>query len=153
MKEIICKKGEKVIVSDCDYPLLSQFKWTVVNEKGYLYAKPRMSGAKMHRIIMGTSFDPKIFIDHKDGNGLNNQRSNLRTCTNMENVQNQRKRKNNTTGYKGVYKNMRGKYEVRCTSNGKTKYGGCYTSAMEAASVYDKLSIEMHGEFSRPNHV
>src|ERR1035437_7898875 len=104
MKEIICKHGAKVLVDDQDYPLLSQFKWKVItNHQGYKYAEVTGHIA-IHRGIMGVMGKPALWVDHIDGNGLNNQRTKLRTCTRFENKSNQKVRNNNTSGYKGVHK-------------------------------------------------
>ena len=141
------------MVDDEDYPLLSQFKWRMVDEKGYKYVVSGNGKCKIHRVIMGTSFNPEMFIDHIDGDGMNNQRLNLRKCISSENLSNQRIRKNNTTGAKGVWINKKGKYEVRCTKNGRTQYGGCFITLKEAKIKYNKISKILHGEFSKPNWV
>jgi len=138
------------MVDDCDYPLLSQFKWRVTNERGYKYAIYGKS--KMHRVIMGTSFNKSIVVDHIDGNGLNNQRSNLRICTNNQNKLNQIKRNNNTSGFKGVHQLKKsGRYQAYCSVNNIRYYAGTYDTAKEAAIAYNIIAKKLHGEFSNPN--
>lgn len=60
-------------------------------------------GIRMHRFILGIA-DPRVQVDHDDRDGLNNQRYNLRTCTNAQNQVNKPKvRLSDTSRYKGVY--------------------------------------------------
>lgn len=150
MKIIYAKGGEKILIDDCDYPLLSQFNWRVSNEHGHKYAI--FSNNKMHRVIMGVVKTPEILVDHRDGNGLNNTRSNLRKCTNNQNIMNQQIRSNNTSGYKGVY--FQKKYRTYCSnimSNGKKYHIGSFKTLIEAAIAYNKYATELHGEFARLN--
>ena len=93
-------------------------------------------------------------IDHKDGNGLNNQKSNLRLITHTQNCMNRDKNKNNTSGYKGVHwhKNYK-KWGVQIRVNGKCKSLGYYDTKKEAAQVYNEGVKKYFGEVAKTNEI
>ncbi len=104
----------------------------------------------MHMAILGGKRNKEI--DHRDGNGLNNQRSNLRFCTHAENMRNRNIQKNNTSGYKGVSwnKNAR-KWQAVIKYNGTHIYLGLFFCLVSAARTYDGKARELYGEFARLN--
>ena len=105
----------------------------------------------MHREILGIT-DPKINVDHLDGDGLNNQRSNLRVCTDSQNGANRGKQKNNKSGYKGVHWNKKTKkWAAQIQYHKKVLNLGYYSDIIEAAKAYDKKALELFGEFARLN--
>src|ERR1044072_6370465 len=94
----------KVMVDSEDYDRLKPIKWYINHKTGYVYGYITSSHRPyIHRFILGLS-EPKPYVDHKDGNPLNCQRSNLRYCTDTQNVHNQNKRKigEYTSKFKGV---------------------------------------------------
>jgi len=102
----------------------------------------------MHRVIVNAPKDK--FVDHRNGNPLDNQKHNLRLCSNAENGRNRGKNKNNTTGYCGVIKNGK-KYQAAIKIGGKRLCFGSYHTPEEAARAYDVGAIKYHGEFARLN--
>lgn len=121
--------------------------------KQKLYAQARVKigdkwrGVLMHRFILGSL--PGTKVDHKDGNGLNNSRSNLRYATAAQNQHNSGPRRGR---YKGVsWHRQARKWVVHIGSNGKRFYLGLFESEEEAARAYDVKCRELHGEFARPN--
>jgi hypothetical protein len=105
---------------------------------------------KMHRLILGIA-DPKLDVDHRDGDGLNNCRSNLRVATRQQNGSNQRKRANSNT-YKGVcFDKSRNRWLAGIKVNYKRINLGRFESEIEAAQMYDVAAKELHGEFARLN--
>jgi hypothetical protein len=104
---------------------------------------------------MGVIDDPTVEVDHRDGNGLNNRRrSNLRVCSHSQNGANQKKHKNNTSGFKGVvlYKDNRSRpWCARIKVEGRHIYLGYFATPDEAAKAYDAAAIRLHGEFARTN--
>lgn len=99
----------------------------------------------MHNFIIGIKG-----IDHKDRNGLNNQRDNLRKATHTQNMWNVRKF--NKCGYKGI-KKIGDKYAARITINKNRIYLGIFNSSIEAAACYDRHALKNFGEFACINGV
>ena len=98
---------------------------------------------------------PTIKVDHKDHNGLNNQKYNLRRATNAQNAYNVRLYSSNTSGYKGVsaHRNlsMPVQWKAQARLNGKNIYLGLFPTAKKAALAYDAKARELFGEFAHTN--
>lgn len=149
-------------VDDQDYELVKSFHWMASSgskrDKNFLYActsgggRNKKTSVKMHRLIM--SVPHGMVVDHIDGDGLNNRRSNLRVCTRSENSRNQRKSSNNTTGFKGVYWLPRdNRFLAKLFVNGKSKQVGSFMTAIEAAKAYNEAAKKYYGEFANLNEV
>jgi hypothetical protein len=159
-KELPLSQGRVAIVDDEDYEYLSQWKWCYNNgyaSRGLTAAEKRESGRKsgkvlMHREIMG---HPKgMMIDHINGNGVNNQRSNLRICSTEENAKNQRIQRNNTSGFKGVSWIKRDKkWRAVIYYNGKLRILGTFQIKEEAADAYDRAACELYRDYALPNFI
>lgn len=159
----LSKKGKKnagkyyAQVDDADYDFLMQWDWAYlkIGNNEYATRQGKEGEARyvyMHRFILETK-DKNTQIDHRDGNGLNCQRSNMRESTLAQNRCNRRIHKNKASKYLGVFikdrKNIR--YYARLTKNGKGIYAGSFKTELEAAMAYDKKALELHGEFARLN--
>lgn len=120
----------------------------------FIYSEKRKrTRLKLHRVIMermtGASIPAELFVDHIDGNPLNNCRGNLRTCNRSQNNRNSKTRSHNTTGFKGVKFNKKtGRYGARITTNGKVNYLGAYDTPEEAHAAYVVAARELHGDFA-----
>lgn len=159
----LTKKGHYTKVSDEDYEWLNMYNWYLIdNHKGHQYTETqkytngKQTMHKMHRLIMNVT-DPKVYIDHKDGDGLNNQRENLRVATHGQNCANRNSTKNSISRYLGVFWIVTrrgdkewGTWRAACKSNGR-KYGYDYKTEQEAAIGYNELAKIHHGEFARLN--
>lgn len=154
----------EILVDDEDYEKLIPYSWGVLKCKtsDTLYVKARYVSKQqprkyysIHRFILGID-DPKIFVDHKDGNGLNNQKSNLRIATNRDNCRNRGKQKNNTTGFKGVtaikgtnsYKAI---LSIREGNKRRVVFSKQSTNIYEAAKMWNEAARKHHGEFAYQN--
>lgn len=155
------------MVDDEDFEVLNKYRWRLVDNKrnSTYYAKRvyRVGDRKLekkkevllHREILGLT-NPKELCDHKDGNGLNCQKSNIRKCNSYENNRNRAKKKNATSKYLGVHlhKNNNGKNKYWVASIlgkaiGRFKY--TESNEIEAAKLYDIKAKEYFGEFANPN--
>jgi len=164
MKKIKLTQGKFALVDDSDYEELLKYKWyysKIIQKrkhtKDYIYElavhkdKKGKTLFRMSRLLMG--FPPKsMMVDHIDHNTLNNQKSNLRLCTNKENQMNRGKNSNTVSPFKGIryYKRMNqwlGQIQVE----GKKLHLGCFKKAEDAAKAYDKAAIKYYGEFAQTN--
>jgi len=156
MREIPLTKGYIAIVDDEDYKLLMPFKWqAAVRKNGCVYASRDIVSVDgkskkllMHRVIMNATEGK--FVDHRNGDTLDNQKCNLRLCTKSQNGMNRGKQRNNTSGYCGVFE-QRGSFMARVKIDGENKYLGTYPTAIEAAYAYDIAAEKYHGEFAKLN--
>ena len=151
-KKIGLTRGMFAVVDDSDYDALVCQKWNAHRgPNGEFYAMSSR-GKYMHREIMSPAQDE--IVDHIDGDGLNNTRSNLRVCRKSDNAMNYSKPINNTSGYKGVSWNKGNKkFQAHISTNGRKIYIGQFNTAIEAARAYDREAIRLHGEFSNINGV
>lgn len=158
MRKIKLTHGFFALVDDEDYEFLNQWKWYVTLKRNTYYAerslhKGKTRHLKMHRLILGLD-DPKIQVDHKDGNGLNNQRFNLRKATSGQNNFNQRSHKGSTSKYLGVsWCNTRSKWTARIQTNRVLKCIGRFDNEKDAARAYNEYAILLHKEFASLNPV
>lgn len=114
----------------------------MLGEKGFYF----------HREILGF---PTGEIDHKNGDGLDNRRENLRVCSRLENNRNQRKSKRPLTSkYKGVSWDKKSKkWLAHISIMNKCKYLGVFSDEWEAALAYNKAAEEKFGEFACLNEI
>jgi hypothetical protein len=115
----------------------------------YLFEKQQytLEAILMHRVIMKPPLG--MDIDHKDHNGLNNQKFNLRICTRKQNARN--KRSTGSSIYLGVYKTKRNYICARISMDGCCKHIGNFKTEEAAARAYDEVAKRCHGEFANLN--
>ena len=155
MKEIALTQGKVAIVDDADYESLNQLKWYAQKTCSGWYAARRVGkeGDKililMHREILKTPANKET--DHIDGNGLNNQRHNLRAATRAQNQHNQRKQKG-TSKFKGVSRRRDcDRWQVQIRVDKRDIRLGLFSSETEAAKAYDTAAQKYFGEFAHLN--
>lgn len=156
MKRIPVGRGRFALVDDKDYSKLARYTWHHQLRKGVAYAKRRLgrrrgenAKAQMHHEIMGRRAGYEI--DHRNGNGLDNRRRNLRWATVAQNRQN--KRCHSRTGLKGVRQHSPAGWAARIHANGKEVSLGTFRTPEEAAMEYDRAARHYFGEFARLNNV
>ena len=92
----------------------------------------------------------EVFDQSIDGDKLNNRPSNLRAASNSQNNCNKGIPSTNSSGIKGVFWNKRrGKWEAKCSLNGRTQYLGCFHDTDQAAAAVRAFREKCHGEFAR----
>lgn len=147
-------QGYEAVIDVADVPLVEGWNWYAQVRPHTIYAK-RIDGAgqsrftvHLHRVVMESP--DELEVDHRDGNGLNNRRGNLRLATRSQNNQNRNTGVNNTSGYKGVtWHKAKGKWNARIKINGKRRNLGYFSNPESAAAAYAAASSELHGEFGR----
>lgn len=154
MKLIPLTRGHFTKVDDEDYEFLIQWKWNAGIRKNTIYAV-RNTGKPwkvilMHREILGVT-DSKILVDHKDHNGLNNQRSNIRPCTHSQNAMNKKANKDSTSQFLGVSLYRNKKWQAVINIDRVKKHLGYYHTEESAAMIYNENAIKFHGEFASLN--
>lgn len=153
MKEISLTQGMVALVDDEDYEMVLQYKWSLVKGRNTYYAeqKRRVKYRHMHRFIMNT---PKgMIVDHLDGNGLNNQKYNMRNCTYSQNNQNRMNRNSEKFGYQGVTRRGSNKFYAYIRYKTKLAHLGVYSTAEQAAEAYNKKAVELYKESARLNYI
>jgi hypothetical protein len=155
MREIPLTQGRVALVDDDQYDrVVARGKWCAVHvSKKYWYAAHRDAGCNilyMHRFITGVD---SPHTDHKNGDGLDNQRTNLRPCTVAQNNCNRRGLpSHNTNGYMGVGLGMTpGTWVAKRKSKGHQYHGGTFDDIVSAAHASDVLAVRVHGEFAALN--
>ena len=141
--ECLLANGMTFFVDLDDYEKVKEFRW--YSDGKYIRNSDKV---RLHRYILN---EPEKFVDHIDGNPMNNRKSNLRLCTCAQNLYNKPAQSNNTSGKKGVFKLQEGRYRSSIGFHGHTIYLGTYDDIDEAAMAYDRKAIELFGEFARTN--
>jgi len=160
MKEIKLTQGKAALVDDDMFDYLNQWKWRYLKGKhertGYAVRnegnRHNRKMIRMHVVIMKPP--PGMEIDHVDLNGCNNQRYNLRICTHSQNQMNINKRRDNTSGYKGVtWNKWHHSWYAFIRINGRRISLGYFYDPKDAARAYDCKAIELFGESARINDI
>jgi hypothetical protein len=152
-KLIELTRGLFATVDDEDFELLCRHEWYSSPCGGKMYAsrsnwKKKPSTIRMHRVI--TNAAPGQYVDHINGNTLDNRRANLRLCTQSQNLMNKRKMSNNTSGVSGVtWDKSKGKWQVTIRANFKNHFIGRYDTIAEATKARHEAVRRLHGEFAK----
>lgn len=155
----------EALVDEKDYEELNRYRWYIISSptSSIIYACRHIqlenypSMILMHRQIMGLILTPNIFIDHKNTNGLDNRRENLRIATKSQNGANTSKKEyifNCSSTYKGVCWNKRmNKWQAQIRYRREFYYLGCFTNEKDAAIAYNNKARELFGEFAKFNNI
>lgn len=151
--------GLVALIDDEDYSLVAQYLWWPVNtgtNSKTLYVQTKINGRNvlLHRLLRSELAE----VDHADGDGLNNQRSNLRSATRAQQMHNRSKQ----TGpqrcppYKGVYactnqEPQKNPWRASIRVTGKRKHLGVFPTPEAAATAYDDAARIAFGEYAKLN--
>lgn len=153
-------RGYEAVIDAVDAHLVSGFNWYASVDRRAdgsirsIYAvrkrrdeNGREKGEHLHRVIAGATCG--LEVDHKDGDGLSNRRSNIRLATNAQNQHNQRLSARNTSGAKGVtWHRQRGKWQAQIVISKKRKYLGCFSTVSDASRAYHAAAVSAFGEWA-----
>lgn len=156
---LVLPSGETVLFDEADRTLVEQYRWFANrNTSGNVYAYGYRRGHAqrdrawmfMHRLLLDPPAD--MDVDHRNGDGLDNRRANLRVGTRAQNNANRRRVKLGPSGYRGVtWHKQRGCWQARIWVDGKNLYLGLFEDPWEAAQAYNAAALEAWGEFARLN--
>lgn len=155
MKTIKLTQGKFTLVDDEDYEEFNKHKW-YASKEGYVFYAQRSTYnphkiLRMHREILNAL--PTQQIDHINGNGIDNRKSNLRFCNHSQNQGNQtHKKRIGTSKYRGVHWAKKDKFWVSgIVVNGEKQHLGSYFNEEAAAKAYDRAARKHFGDFAIPN--
>jgi len=149
-KIIKTKSGHEILIDEEDWGRVKDKNVFVIKPRNIQYAIFRNNGelTYLHRFLVNAP--EEMMVDHRDNNGLNNQRYNLRCCTNSQNQHNREKTKRLTSSkFKGVhYATAKRKWLARVTVNRKLMFIGEFYTEIDAARAYNKKAEELIGEYA-----
>lgn len=152
--EITLTNGMKAVVDDEDYERLSRFNWRAQESNNGVWYAYRLSGRDeagkrhlmmMHRAVLGLAPGDPV-VDHRDHNGLNNRKANLRLASHSQNQQNRRRKAGKFVGVH--WHTQRNRWQARIREGQKTHSLGMFDTAEEAARARDAAAIRLRGEFA-----
>lgn len=160
MKKVQLTHGYVALVDDEDYDrVVALGSWQAQPDGQTVYARKRIyvrgTGRDSHKpsFLMHCFILGSFGVDHRNGDGLDNRRANLRIATHGQNMANKRIYRNNTSGFKGVTRNTGSgrPWRAQLKADKKHYHLGYYDTPEAAARAYDAAARELFGEFARPN--
>ena len=159
VREIPLSQGLVALVDADDYDrVIRGWKWYAYHHGRTFYGTRRaqrpdgsITTQRLHRVILGL-VDPAVSVDHRNGDGLDNRKQNLRVATKAQNNQNTRVRLDNRSGYRGVtWHKHTGRWRAQICVDGRRTHLGLFDTAEQAALVYDTAARQHHGAFASLN--
>lgn len=158
MKYIELTKGQRAKVDDDLYEELNRYNWQAMMDQhthSYYARRGVWDGRRMHTISMSRQIvgaEPGEKVDHRNHDTLDNQRENLRKCSNSQNQQNRKPYSGRTSAFKGVnWRKENHRWHAQIALNGKKIHVGYFLDEHSAAVAYDVKARELFGEFALTN--
>ena len=151
-RSVTLSSDQTTLVSNKDYVWVMQWKWSALKARHGWYAV-RREGRKyiyLHRALMDAPKGRQV--DHKNGDGLDNRRANLRVATNMQNSRNRHRRNGVLSQYRGVTKRKKA-WIAQITVNYHNHYVGSFKTEAEAAQAYNAAAKKAFGKYASLNEV
>lgn len=139
------------MIDAADAAEVGRFNWTAFVRPGTVYAERHVDGATvlLHRFVASLAGEvDKRTVDHRDGNGLNCRRSNLRPASQRENLANRGAQINSRSGVKGVCYYARDRLWVASVKAGDIRRQGRFKGKEDAIAAVLAWRSELHGEFA-----
>lgn len=159
MKRIQLTQGYFAIIDDNDYESVVRFRWHILTVRSIRYAehttylgivgrRQRKVNMLLHSLIMRPS--KGMEVDHRNHDGLDCRRDNMRICTHAQNIMNQRPRRGCSSQYKGVswYAPGRKNWRAYIRVNGVLIFLGAFRTEDSAAIAYDTAAQKHFGEYA-----
>lgn len=145
---LFTKKGEPIIIDAVDYELVKDYTWYI--NQGYVHTDVKINGKfqglLMHRLI--TNAQSGQLVDHKNRITNDNRHSNLRIATSSQNRINSSIRKDNSSGYIGVYfHKLTNKWAASININKKIVHLGTFTNLQDAITARQEAEVKYYGDF------
>lgn len=150
-------QGKSTIIDDSDTNKVSRYKWYANKVGNTWYARTNIRRGKtiyLHQLIIKCKKGQEV--DHRNHNGLDCRRENLRKVTRSQNTMNHRIHKDNKSGFRGVcffVGSKRKHWRATINVNRKQIHVGLFATAIEAARAYNAASIKYHGDFGYRNFI
>lgn len=148
--EVKLTQGFVAIIDAEDFGLVSQYKWQALRCPNTVYAVRGGGKVLLHRVLLNAP--DGMHVDHKNHDGLDNRKTNLRLCTHSENNRNRQKQTGCSSKFKGVSKrNSRPNLWRAQIKINKQIHTRSFATELEAALWYDEMAMEHFGAFAKLN--
>lgn len=156
---VVTNKNQNVkfLIDLEDFEKCKPFTWFVAytgrhGDRPYVYRHKDRSTERLHRFLLNP--ESHVHVDHINGDGLDNRKSNLRFCSNTQNSMNTTISRNNNSGYKGVsFRKDVGKWRAYIGVNRESIHLGYFENVYDAARAYNKAALEYFKEFAKLNEI
>lgn len=149
------REGQFAEIDAVDWPLVAGKSWNLTIKPTSLSVSTPIGKGRnllLHRLLMNPP--PDMVVDHIDGNGLNNRRSNLRVVTQSQNLMNRRKSRGTSSRFKGVsWDSGRYVWQAKICIKSRTKMLGRFHDEYAAAEAYNAAAKLFFGENALLNNV
>lgn len=150
MKILPLPHGKCTVVDDADYEALRQHRWCLQGQNKYVARRVNGEIVFLHRLL--ANVPAGMWVDHINGNKLDNRRCNLRAVTPQQNCQNRKKAAGRSSKYIGVtFHKVARKWQAHIRLDGHLKYIGLFDKEEDAAQAYDARAKESRGEYAKLN--